>query len=193
MTGSRWWLRARRAGIAVLLLATLAGLVAGRYQLLAGTVTGSTAGQLRTAPCLAGEPVAIMESPHVAPTEWDRVRYNSDPPTSGPHFSFTVATGVYDAPIPAGLSVHAMEHGHVVIQYQPATVPEPEVAGLIRLAKRHSADVILAPQPDLAHGIALTAWGRIDLLDNFDEDRIVAFIIDLAGRYDHGWTTDDPC
>jgi len=36
--------------------------------------------------------------------------------------------------------------------------------------------VILAPYPGLKEKIALTAWSRIDKLDDFDEDRIVGFI-----------------
>jgi hypothetical protein len=181
-----------RAGTALVLIAGLVGLVAGRYQLLSGTVTGSAADHLRVAPCLPGEAVEIMHSPHIAPTEWHRVRYNSQPPTSGPHFSFTVATGVYAAPVPAGLSVHAMEHGHILIQYAPDS-PDREVATLTTVARRYGARTILAPQPELAHGIALTAWGRLELLDTVDERRIAEFVDRLAGRYDHGWTGDDPC
>ena len=37
-------------------------------------------------------------------------------------------------------------------------------------------------------GIALTAWGRIDMLRRADRAAIVAFIVDLRGRYDHGWS-----
>lgn len=35
---------------------------------------------------------------------------------------------------------------------------------------------MLAPHTDLVHGIALTAWGRIDRLDKHDEDRTTDFI-----------------
>jgi hypothetical protein len=37
------------------------------------------------------------------------------PPTSGPHVAQTVAPGVYREEI----QVHALEHGHVVVQYAP--------------------------------------------------------------------------
>jgi hypothetical protein len=114
------------------------------------------------------------------------------PPTSGPHFAFTVATGVYDRPVAEGLTVHAMEHGHVIIQYAPGT-GEDVVSHLEGLARRYGSDVILAPYPKLDHGIALTAWGRLELLDRYDEQRVTAFITALRGRYSHGWTTSSDC
>lgn len=184
----RW---AWRAGVAAVLLGMLGPVLATRSESLLGTVAG-TADQGREAPCLPGEPVEIMDSPHISAAEAEAVTYLSVPPTSGPHFAFPAAPGVYGAPVAEGLTVHAMEHGHIVIQYAPGT-PDAVVADLTRLAKRYGADVLLAPYPPLAHGIALTAWGRIDLLDSYDEERIVRFVEALRGRYDHGWTGDDEC
>lgn len=188
--GWRHW--AWRTGTLAVLLGALVVLLAGRYEVLFGSAAGSAAGGLREAPCLPGEPMPIMDSPHISPAEADAVAYNSLPPTSGPHFSFPLATGSYPNPVPGGLSVHALEHGHVVIQYAPGT-PDGEVADLTRLAKRYGADVVLAPYPGLERGIALTAWGRIDTLDGYDEERITRFVERLRGRYDHGWTTGDDC
>ncbi|HEY8453944.1 MAG TPA: DUF3105 domain-containing protein [Natronosporangium sp.] len=164
----------------------------GPLQRLTGSVGGSVAQEARPAPCLPGEAVEIMDSPHISEAEAADAEYNSLPPTSGPHFPFTISPGVYRDPVPEGLTVHAMEHGRVVIQYAPS-LPDDEVRALESLARRYIGDVILAPYPPLPEGIALTAWGRIDLLDEFDEGRIVAFVEALRGRYDHGWTTDDDC
>jgi Protein of unknown function (DUF3105) len=181
-----------RTGTATVLIGSLGTLVAGRYELLFGTVAGSTPGEPPLASCLPGEPVDIMDSPYVAPAEADAAVYLSLPPTSGPHFTYTIATGVYETSVPDGLAVRALEYGHIVIRYAPATAGT-EVAELRWLAKRYGADVVLAPYPKLDTGIALTAWGRIDRLDRYDEKRIAAFVERLRGRYHHGWTTDDPC
>ena len=133
-----------------------------------------------------------MDSPHISPAAAGSVPYNSLPPTSGPHYPFTVATGIHTEPVAEGLTVHAMEHGHVVVQYAPTT-PRNTVERLERLAKRYGKDVLLAPYPPLPHGVALTAWGRIEVLDELDEDRVVRFVEQLRGRYQHDWTREDDC
>jgi hypothetical protein len=136
--------------------------------------------------------VPILNSPHISAREAATVRYNSLPPTSGPHFSFPAATGMYDTEVPDAATVHALEHGHVAIQYAPGSTKDT-IARLVSLAKRYAGDVVLAPYPRLPHGIALTAWGRIDTLDNCDEARIAAFIERLRNRYSHGWTCAGCC
>lgn len=185
----RW---AWRLGLMAVAAALVAGLLLGPYQFLLGNVTGSAAGPAPLAPCLPGEPVEIMDSPHLPPSEIGGVAYNSLPPTSGPHFAFTIAPGVYQEPVPDGLAIHALEHGRVVIRYAPDLDPR-EVAALTGVARRHGTDVVLSPYPPLAGGIALTAWGRIDRLDRYDERRVIGFVEAMRGRYDHGWVRDDGC
>jgi hypothetical protein len=187
---SRQW--AWRAGFLAAVLLTAGALLAGPYQFLLGTATGSTAQPARAAPCLPGQAVDIMDSPHIAQSAADAVTYHTTPATSGPHFAFTAATGVYQRPVLEGLTVHALEHGHVAIQYAPGT-SQQQVEQLARLARRYPADVILAPHPALAQGIALTAWGQLDHLDSYDEARITRFVEALRDRYQHGWTTDQDC
>ena len=120
------------------------------------------------------------------------VHYDSEPPTSGPHYAFAAPPGIYNNPLPDGLTVHALEHGHVVIQYG-ADVPGGDVRSLEPLAKHYLSDVLLVPRPSLGTDIALTAWGRVDRLDHLDHDRIVRFIVKLRGRYDHAWTRARDC
>jgi hypothetical protein len=187
---SRQW--AWRTGFLVTVLLAAGALLAGPYQFLLGSATGSTAQPARTAPCLPGRAVDIMDSPHIAQSAADTVTYHTTPATSGPHFAFTAAAGAYQRPVPEGLTVHALEHGRVAIQYSPNT-SQREVEQLSRLARRYPADVILAPYPALDQGIALTAWGQIDHLDSYDDARITRFVEALRGRYQHGWTTDHDC
>lgn len=139
-------------------------------------------------PGLPGSAVPIMDSPHIPVGQADAVHYNSMPPTSGPHFAVPPATGIYETPMSEGLQVHALEHGHVGIQYAP-DMPDPVVMALRRIGARYPDDVFVAPYTPLSHSVALTAWGRIDTLDDVDEVRIVRFVEALRGRYDHGWTT----
>ncbi|MGW5680689.1 DUF3105 domain-containing protein [Nonomuraea sp. NPDC003754] len=186
---SRRWIWRLATGAA--LAATLMALASGPYQVIFGSVTGSVASS-RHAPCLPGLEVPVLDSPHIPEAEGAGVRYNSQPPTSGPHFAFTVATGIYDSPVPPGLYVHAMEHGHVVIHYSPDT-PPARVDALKRIARRYGADVVMFPDPAMGGGIALTAWGRLDRMIEPDEPRISAFIERLSGRYVHGWSNPTDC
>lgn len=184
----RWAWRIGAVGLSSVLVVVMS---AGRFGFLLGSVTGSTTAT-RAAPCLPGREVEIMDSPHVSQMDLAAVRYNSLPPTSGPHFAFTIATGIYAEPVPEGLTVHAMEHGHVVVQYAP-NVPSDTVERLRHLAKRYGKDLVLAPYPKLDHGIALTAWGRIDQLDTYDHARAAVFVERLRNRYVHGWTRTEDC
>ena len=57
-----------------------------------------------------------------------------------------------------------------------------QLAGVVR---RYHEHVILAPYPNLDNRIALTAWGRIDKFDEFDENRVVTFIDAYTGLDHH--------
>ncbi len=179
--------------MAVLLATLLVALLTGPYRLVLGSAVGSSAPD-RPDPCLPGTAVPIMDSPHVAGAVAATVRYNSDPPTSGPHAAFAPPPGIYGDPLPDVLAVHALEHGHVVIQYG-ARVPASTVSELTHLAKVYADDTLLAPRPALGGEIALTAWGRIDRFPASASvrARVVTFIDRLRGRYNHGWTGPASC
>ncbi len=101
--------------------------------------------------------------------------YNTTPPTSGWHYATTARWGVHSNPIPDELQVHNLEHGGIMVQYSCADCPEL-VAQLEGVVKRYRSKVILAPYPDMPARIALTAWGSIAELEDFDEGAIVRFI-----------------
>src|SRR6266498_2232576 len=126
-----------------------AALLAGAWRPLAGSAAGSVTGSVadRDPPrCPQGETIAILHSPHVSQARAATVRYNSVPPTSGPHFAFTVAPGVYRSPVPDGLTVHALEHGHVAVQYATGT-PAATVRQLEGLrSEEHTSELQSRPQ-----------------------------------------------
>jgi Protein of unknown function (DUF3105) len=129
---------------------------------------------------------------HIPYAQASHAPYSSIPPTSGPHVSFTVAPGVYREQIADEIQVHALEHGHVLVQYAPDT-PSLEVGRLEDVARRYPRDVILAPYGGLDSRIALTAWGRIERLGRADTRKVEAFVTAFAGRYQHGWRWDAGC
>lgn len=117
--------------------------------------------------------VPTLPSPHV-PIGTPHPPYNSDPPTSGPHAPGLARWGVHTEPVPKEMQVHNLEDGGVVIQYSCQDCPDL-VKQLTTIAERYDR-VILAPYTGLDRRIAMTAWGRIDKFDEFDEARIVTFI-----------------
>jgi hypothetical protein len=167
-------------------VAIVVGAVLMQYGTVAGSVTGSRA-DYRADACLPGTAVPILDSPHIGQDQAADVEYDSVPPTSGPHYAFAANTGIYDSPVAAASFVHTMEHGHVVIAYA-ADLPAAEVDDLEDLTRRHGDDVLLTPYPDLDHGLALAAWGRLETLDHVDDTTVLAFVNAFADRYDHGWT-----
>jgi len=44
--------------------------------------------------------------------------YNSNPPTSGPHYAEPADWGVYDRELPDEQLIHNLEHGHVWLSYR---------------------------------------------------------------------------
>ena len=114
---------------------------------------------------------------HISPSQ-QHVAYNSNPPTSGPHYAEPAPWGIKDQPLPDEQLVHNLEHGGIVIEYNcPDGCPDL-VAQLRDLASGYRSKVILAPRPnpDVKCRITLTAWTWLDCFDQFDADRINAFI-----------------
>jgi hypothetical protein len=144
MNGRRWlwW-----SGLCVGAVAVLTTVVLHEVPSLVGLASGSvTHAGNRSDLCLPGLAVPVMDSPHISSKQAALVRYNSNPPTSGPHFALTVAPGIYDTPVPDGLLVHALEHGNIGILNSTDT-SRPDVGRLRSLAKRYAAHVVLSPYP----------------------------------------------
>ena len=135
---------------------------------------------------LPGQDVPIQGAEHVQPGV-PHDPYNSDPPTSGPHYANTADTGFYEeAPLDEYL-VHNLEHGHIIIWYNCSSLDEAACGTLkdqIRdVMSRAGVSLITGtskvnavPRLTLDTTLALTSWGRIDKLDEFDRDRILSFI-----------------
>lgn len=131
-----------------------------------------------------GEAVTSMGNQHISEQQVGMITYNSTPPTSGPHLGQLARWGIHSQPIPNELQVHNLEDGGVMVQYNCEDCEEL-VDQLRGVVSRYRDHVVMAPYPDMDSRIALTAWGRIDRLETFDEERIVAFISAYAGIDHH--------
>lgn len=110
------------------------------------------------------------------------VNYNSNPPSSGPHYDQPLRAGFYDNVVPDGNIVHSMEHGYVVIWYNCQGLSGPDCQTLKDNIKKliidHNTYKLIGMDRTGAmdHEIALTSWGRLAYLDSFDETFINDFI-----------------
>src|SRR5713226_8801097 len=86
-----------------------------------------------------------------------KVKYNSFPPTSGPHYQYPGIWGKYATPLVLVQEVHNLEHGGVVIQYGDK-VPQGTIEQLASFYGESPNAMLLAPLPQLGAKIALTAW-----------------------------------
>jgi len=108
--------------------------------------------------------------------------YNSDPPTSGPHWPRPAPRGFYTTTVPDERLVHSLEHGYVIIHYNCAETQCPGLADqLSGLLARYESKVIVNYRPQTRSRIAHTTWTRLMAMDTYDEGRIVAFINAFRG------------
>lgn len=132
--------------------------------------------------------VAIQGQQHILPGQ-SHPAYNSDPPTSGWHYDQPARAGFYEDPLPDEQLVHNLEHGHVIISYDCGKLADceavkAELRGIVDRFQRWKIVAVARENADAA--IALTAWGRIDKMDAYDEDRIVAFVRSWRDRGPEG-------
>ena len=101
--------------------------------------------------------------------------YSTTPPTSGSHSSEVPSWGE-QREVSEILQVHALEHGGVLVQYNCPTACRDLIQQLRSITGNYNSKVILAPYSRMSSRIALTSWGKIDLLDEFDQERIEEFV-----------------
>ena len=132
---------------------------------------------------MPGMAVPDLGNEHIPSIDYPHIPYNSDPPTSGPHVTGLARWGIHDRPIPRELQVHNLEDGGVLVQYNCQDCDQL-IANLAKIVRKYER-AILAPYPGMDATIALTAWGRIDKFNDFDERRVVRFIEAYMGIDHH--------
>jgi hypothetical protein len=95
------------------------------------------------------------------PTLMTKPRWNSNPPTSGPHYGEWAVWGFYEEEVPFVKSVHNLEHGGVVIHYGPQ-VRRAELEKLRTFYAEDPNGLLFAPLPSNGDKITLSAWTAPD-------------------------------
>lgn len=132
-----------------------------------------------------GESVLVMaDSGHVEEGT-DPGPFNSDPPTSGPHYAGTAEAGFYDSdPFPShpeGYLVHSLEHGYVIFWYNCDLLTGPECDDLkaqIEDVMQGEANfkVIAFPWASIDVPVVITSWGKLFEMETFDPEQATAFV-----------------
>ncbi len=144
--------------------------------------------QLKTVPAAVGNHTAKLDA--TSDPKW-----NTDPPTSGPHYPIPAVYGEYDTPLKIAQVVHNLEHGAVFVLYGP-DVPAATVQQLRDFYNEDTTGMLLAPYTKLGAKIALGAWTVPDDFEpggkngtaylatctKFDEDAFSAFRDELRFR-----------
>jgi hypothetical protein len=87
----------------------------------------------------------------------DRVKYNTNPPTTGRHYEIPAQDGIYgEAPQDEQL-VHNEEHGRVIIWVKPS-LPAKQRADIRALVEDDSYQMVLVPRRNMPYAVAATAW-----------------------------------
>ena len=111
--------------------------------------------------------------------------YTSVPATSGPHWSSADSPGpwgVYTTAQPQERMIHNMEHGGIIIWYQPALLSTADLTALTQFVQQQITTekfkVILTPWSgtNFGHPIAVTAWDWLLYQDTLDLDAVRGFI-----------------
>jgi len=147
----------------------------------------------------------LLDSPHVAIDT--PVTYNSNPPSSGPHYPIWAAFREYDKPVDRRYYVHDLEHGAVVLAYNceksgtdGGGASDAGVAACERTIASLRAAIaaipddpmcsgegvrvraILTPDPLLDVPIAVAAWGFIYRAQCIDTTSLVEFVKSNYGK-----------
>ena len=124
---------------------------------------------------LPGEFIADQGREHVGPGHGHT--YNSNPPTSGPHFSRPAEWGVYKEELPDEVLIHNLEHGGIWLSYKPE-VSEDIIKKLEGFYEKYGRKVVVTPRTKNDTDIALAAWNRVDKfsVSEYSEERVDKFI-----------------
>lgn len=140
----------------------------------------------------------LMESPHVP--DGFPVTYNSNPPSSGPHYGTWANFQEYTQPVDDRYLVHAMEHGAVLLLYDcEGAACAPIIEALRKIREAVPTDplcdpsirvrIILAPRPGNDDPVAAAAWGATYRATCVDTSSLLGFVLDHYSKAPEAFCT----
>ena len=135
--------------------------------------------------CELRNPKGSGSAEHTASLD-ERVKYGTNPPTTGRHYEIPAEDGIYGDPPPDEALVHGLEHGRVIFWVNPRA-PEERREQIRALVDDDSYQMFLVPRRNMPYAVAATAWngepqpngtGRMLLCDEVNDetfDALAAF------------------
>lgn len=121
---------------------------------------------------------------HISVGSASLVEYNSNPPTSGPHYGTPARPGFRENIIEDGYLIHSIEHGLVWVSYHPRIGEEAE-----KLRGVTGPFIVITQREANDEDIAVASWGRLDsfnledgTIDADDLQRINDFVLRYANK-----------
>jgi hypothetical protein len=88
-----------------------------------------------------------------------KVKYKTNPPTSGNHNPVPADDDAYGTPPPTEKLVHSLEHGRIIVWYK-RSLPERRIGQLKGLFDQDPYHLILAANNSMPFELAVSAWGH---------------------------------
>jgi hypothetical protein len=140
--------------------------------------------------------VRLDAPPLVAGThvpEGTAIDYDSNPPSSGPHYPIWANFQEYSHPVDDGYLVHSLEHGAILLLYKCDDAACPDTVAQLRAVRDAVTDdpecdpsirvrIVIAPRPTNDVRVAASAWGFTYRADCVDAPSLAAFIAAHYGK-----------
>lgn len=106
----------------------------------------------------------------------DDVVYETDPPTSGPHYGTPADLAFYTQPLPPEQLVHNLEHGQIVFWYDE-DAPQSVIDGLEAIVDRNPIALLASPYDGIEspNNFVMTAWGASQACQQVSQEVIDDF------------------
>lgn len=131
-------------------------------------------GDPSAANCTSIQTHPIEGNNHVSPGT--TVHYDTNPPTSGNHYATPADPGFYSGPVASEALVHNLEHGQIVIWYNPGA-PQATIDALQKIVTQQPVATLAAPwdNVDAPYAFTLTAWGASQSCQSVSQEVVDRF------------------